>query len=64
MEISNNYYAKNIFRGMCTVQKNILMTFWYFYVFRYEKVSFISVLGSILVQTSVLANLVFAYSAK
>ena len=64
MEISNNYYAKNIFRGMYTVQKNILMTFWYFYVFHYETVSFISVLGSILVQTSVLANLVFAYSAR
>ena len=44
--------------------KKILMTFWYFYVFRYKTVSFISVLGSILVQTSVLANLVFVYSAK
>ena len=44
--------------------KKILTTFWYFYAFRYETVSFISVLGSILVQTSVLANLVFAYSAK
>ena len=30
MEIFNNYYAKNSFGGICTVQKNILMTFQYF----------------------------------
>ena len=56
MEIFNNYYAKNSFRGICTVQKNILMTFWYFYVFLYEIFSLIFVLGLILVQTAVLAK--------
>ena len=53
MEIFNNYYAKNSFRGMCTVQKNIWMTFRYFYVFLYETVSFIFAMGLILVPLSV-----------
>ena len=56
MEIFNNYYAEDSSRGMCTVQKNILMTFQYFYVFLYETFSSIFVLGLILVQTAVLAK--------
>ena len=47
MEIFNNYYAEDSSRGMCTVQKNILMTFQYFYVFLYEMFSSIFVLGLI-----------------
>ena len=39
MEIFNNYYAKNSFRGMCTVQK---ISVWHF---SFLTVSFIFVLG-------------------
>ena len=51
MEIFNNYYAKNIFRGMCAVQK---ISLWHF---SFLTVTFIFVLGF----GFVLTNLVFAY---